>query len=965
MEVFLKGLNSLEQTAPESELEEVTELLKGGAHLRDANDEGPPLKRQRTDDKSFLDKPSRLEFLNALLMNKLSWPGQDPPKVHEKAIELFGHLTTQDQEVVIAALGELACAYSPVSEETGGDFSSCCHLCSNPSVTTTVAPDSDRSQDAADLLGSLIRWPGFQRSKRLRVLSMLSLRHIINHCGNTALVDLKADGSLGQWCLRSLQSSSRELRIAAARALTAFVRPSVAPSYRKANRLYALEFFKVLSDRQVLHEQESLVFAWAQVAKVSGVEELNIALLQLVEYLGHSHLLISSIAFDEILRLAEDKGCTTEELFRPYWRTIAVRVVKDLHSRPQKAQQLCELLGITVTRLLLQTQAETIPYLISTGNKNILQRIATARGIAIRDVCLAPSKHLAMTLAHLLLQNFTEPSQEILQLLCAAAPEFSETDVPELIRLEPILIACEMFKVAGEQPPSKKSSVHRAISTFVAYMARKQNQVKQSTKGSRVLLGQFLESHVLGIMTSFSGIIDAQAEVQPVAEKIRCIRAIAEMIALAGSQFNFGVAVPQIRACLQCALDNRDLCDEAFSAWATLLETVEEEDVENLIEHTFAIIVRTWNSFSEETRNKAYSLIANLIRKFNTLLRDKILSLPSLSSIPLLSKFDSEIEKHKKGMQAPRYFEAFSMRCSDENKVVVEQTLLELLPFLESEQTFIHESFLAVQPISAVSSLVRSLLDASIRFAEDSPHISSLCAQCLGIIGCVDPNRIEATRDKHEVVVLSNFERLDETVDFVAYFLEHILVKAFHSAANGRVQNYLAYAMQELLKHCEFKSAIQRPRSSQSGPQHQRWQSMSESARNTLTPYLNTRYLIARSADPAGHKQFPIFQPSMTHASWLRDIVSDLLQRGKGDNAKIFFPVLSRIIRGHELSIPAFLLPFTMLNVILGGTEQEIANLENEMLSILQYDLKQLHLEEAENVKQCSEVRYWKFFLPS
>lgn len=953
--VIYRWISETQQAGPSfstPELDQLFQALIVGEVDVEVVEGARPSKKRRTGDALSPGAPSKLDQLTTTVVQKLCWRGHASFQgLHKKALQQFSSLNDVDQEGIVASLGEISCRSCTSSEEPP---STDCQICSDHAVKALDGAASSECLEAASLLRVLIKWPGFQRSKRLRVLGMLTLRRIVNHCGDNDVVDLRPGGSLGHWCLQSLRSSLRELRLAAGWTLTAFVRASVSPKFRKVNRVCALEFLGVLSERQEMEIQETLVIALAQVATVCGEEELNLVLLRLVDYLGHAHPLISAVAFDEILRLAEHRKCSPEELFRPYWRTVAREVVKDLRSRPQKAQQLCELLSITVPRFLLQTQAETIPYLILTKNRELLQRIATARNMEIQDICLQPSRHLAMIMAYLLLANFPNPEQEILNLLCAATPKFQEADVVQLIRLEPIPIACEMLKVAGEQPAKKKGPAHKAIGTFVGYFERKNG--KSSSKTSTQLLAHFLEDHVLGIMTHFSDIIDGRTDIHSMTEKARCIRAIAEMISLAGPHFNLGMAVPQIRACLPNAVNEPELCDEAFAAWATLLETVEEEEAETLVEHTFAMIVQAWESFSDDTRLRAYNLISTLIKKFNGLLKDKILNLPSLGSIPMLSKFESEIAKFKTGAPLTAHFEAFSQRCSDENKVVVEQALLELLPFLESNQNFIHASVMTTQPNAVIPLLTRSLLDASTRFLEVSPRISSLCAECLGIIGCMDPNRIEATRTKHEVMVLSNFDRLDETVGFVAHLLEHVLVKAFHSAVNGKMQNYLAYAMQELLKHCDFKSAVQRPRSSQTGPQFERWAAMSDSARSTLMPYFNSRYLFARSTESSIRKEYPIFKPSMTHANWLRTFVSDLLERGKGDNAKIFFPVLSRIIRGHDLSIPSFLLPFTVLNVILGGTEEEVENIQSELYSIVSYHLAEFTPEEAENIKQCSEV---------
>ena len=53
----------------------------------------------------------------------------------------------------------------------------------------------------------------------------------------------------------------------------------------------------------------------------------------------------------------------------------------------------------------------------------------------------------------------------------------------------------------------------------------------------------FFESHILGIMANFSEVIDARIH-QYVPEKIRCLRAVEELIDLAKTEL--GAALPQV-----------------------------------------------------------------------------------------------------------------------------------------------------------------------------------------------------------------------------------------------------------------------------------------------------------------------------------------------------------------------------------------------------------------------------------
>lgn len=65
---------------------------------------------------------------------------------------------------------------------------------------------------------------------------------------------------------------------------------------------------------------------------------------------------------------------------------------------------------------------------------------------------------------------------------------------------------------------------------------------KPNAKATRIVNG-FFEAHVLGIMTEFSNSIDNAISLPP-SEKLRCVRAIEQMIILAKGKIS--VALPQV-----------------------------------------------------------------------------------------------------------------------------------------------------------------------------------------------------------------------------------------------------------------------------------------------------------------------------------------------------------------------------------------------------------------------------------
>jgi serine/threonine-protein kinase ATR len=254
----------------------------------------------------------------------------------------------------------------------------------------------------------------------------------------------------------------------------AYLRQSVPDEIRTKNRREVLDFLRYLTDRNNISEQESLVLAWSLIGRHCGEDELNLALIQLVDFLGHTHPVIAGVAYHEILKLAEDLNQTPLELFKPFWSSVALHVVKDLITRPQRVQQLSELLGIGVNDFLQLTQTETIPYLVLTRRRDVLLRIGQARGSAtgVQDLWLQPSRNLAAVISLLLIQHSPDPEYAAIGLLRDAAPDFMEHDLSNLVRVDPILIACEIFKQAGDCQDAKRAQVGQIYLSMCATLTR-------------------------------------------------------------------------------------------------------------------------------------------------------------------------------------------------------------------------------------------------------------------------------------------------------------------------------------------------------------------------------------------------------------------------------------------------------------------------------------------------------------
>lgn len=385
------------------------------------------------------------------------------------------------------------------------------------------------------------------------------------------------------------------------------------------------------------------------------------------------------------------------------------------------------------------------------------------------------------------------------------------------------------------------------------------------------------------------------------------------------------------------------------------MSLLSEDDIASLVDPTFAIVVHFWPWFNTGTQKEAYDMISLLLKTHQSMIRDIVNTLPSLAPVPLMAKFEEELEKLKAQMDIKHHFEAFCERCQSENAIVIDRALKELADYLGEHQSFLHESANSEQPDPVVGKLTRCLLDTSVSFSNSNPDIAVLCARCLGMVGCLDPTRIEAVREKKDILVLSNFVNDNEVRDFIIFFLKEVLVKTFLSATNSRSQGFLAYAMQELLAIGDFEPSV-KSRHPPFDSNYHRWVELPESIRTLLTPFLDSKYFVTAGVSQP-RISFPIFKKDMTHAQWLRSLTFDLLKRDTGDGViQTIFSVLSRIIRFQDISVASFLLPFAVLNIVIEGNDREKGDVARELFTILAHPLSEVQFA-RDNTILCSQVR--------
>ncbi|KAK3335428.1 hypothetical protein B0T19DRAFT_489276 [Cercophora scortea] len=867
----------------------------------------------------------------------------DQANVNQYLSDTFPHMDEARQCQVIELTTRYFCAIERTLEITrerpGMPTRLHCSFCSGSESTEENLTRHDNKPVPLNMFTTILRLPSFLESRRPRIIAMIGLRRLARHSRwgelGAEFWDLGRSAA-GQWCLQSLQSSIRELRVAAGRTLSVFLSETgVDGGIIERNRANALGLLKKISDKNATHLHETCILTWGQVGRVVGDNELNLVLIKLIEYLGHRSEIVQACAFSEILNLAQSLGVTTRRLFQPFWPSLAFSVVKDLISQPQTTKLVAELLQMSDQALLRLIQADALPWLVLTKKQDVIQKIAEVRGETETWQPCLDSLNLPSILALLLIQDAPDIAEHSMSLLKQVSPHFDGLALVELLRTEPLGIALQLFKASGEADDARKARVRAALAKMVTLLTAGDDKEKKPPKKAH-LIGRFLQHHALGLVARLSEVINDSFGVQPpVLQQKHCLAAMEEFIRVCNSYAC--IARPQISACLISALSSDELRPAAFSCWEVMLTHMEEPDVEAQIENTFFIITQYWKWFDVASRRRVKTLITTLLDKYHHILSDFANKLPSLSHIDELSDLAKKLDGLRSPLDTRETFGVFIQRLNHENPGVVEQTLAELVDFLGEHQDYLQVSAVSEQPDSIVTDLTRSLLDCSSKYNVWQPGIVRLCAESIGLIGCLDSNRLETTREQRQFVVAFNFEDAGETTDFVVFLLENVLVKAFLSTTDTKFIGFLSYAMQELLDRADFRQACSTRGGGMSEHVYRKWLAMSDNSREVLTPFLSSGFSVIPL--PEMLTDYPIFRPGRPYSSWIRALVSDLLRNGQTPFSHIIFEPLYRLIKVKDLMVAEFLLPYLVLHVVVGqeNSSEFRDKMTAELSAILQY----------------------------
>ena len=390
-------------------------------------------------------------------------------------------------------------------------------------------------------------------------------------------------------------------------------------------------------------------------------------------------------------------------------------------------------------------------------------------------------------------------------------------------------------------------------------------------------------------------------------------------------------------ATLHVTLGVLELSDVTLNSWFIFLKTLDYKDALAHVGPTSASLASFWKSLSPHGREVASSILRYLVLDVgNDTDPDHLNDVVDLSCIEALSDVQHRLHTIRGGWSVEDRLHRLLERVSSDSLTVTLQALKEIKSLLDEQNDFFQSGTSGDSFNALIGRTLRILSSVAGRDVDGIEDIRLIAFECIGAIGALDPDRLDLGMGDSRPIVLKDFTEEEESIRFTMHLVKDVLVSAFRSTSDMSYQINLAYAIQEMLKFCQFDVSLMssgRFTTSASLKARERWDSLPKHVLETITPLLESRYTMKEKALPAF--ELPIYPQHGTYREWLQQWATCLISEAKGVAQKIFQPFLS-VVRNKDVGVAHHLLPHLVLHALVSGDEDIMWNIRSEILAVLQ-----------------------------
>lgn len=730
-----------------------------------------------------------------------------------------------------------------------------------------------------------------------------------------------------------------------------------------------------LQNNDAPYATETSVMAWAQLAITASGEVFDTLLLKLIDiFNSHDYALHIMVAF-QIRSVALTLGKTPYQLLSPILPILLRQIGKNLLERRVSFQRLIWLLGYSAKTILEIYQRYIIPHAVTQYKSDVFSEIA--RIMSDGDVTqlnetkkILLDKNSRQIFAVALVKHGLLSIDTLESLFSNRVPSFDKRYIsaylPDYKTLAEVLKLSKTDSVDGSTSTGNDDAVLIALRYVMTNFDKdkrhgsKYKNISDWNSEQEQRFQKKLQEHILGVFQVFSSDIHDAEGRTTYFEKLRVVNGIAFLIKQAGRK-SIIASLAQISICLQTGLEIYEVRPSALKCWKLLVLTLDEEELATVIDGLICFILQRWDEFDSKLNETVNDVLDILVKyKRNLLLKIKpylTLALLTKKEADVLSRDGKFARAVSHVINSTDWVSVFASNLKSTNKYVIHQTLDDLEIYLKRKQTERSaELFNKVDPVTSVIVVLGSLLDTSHKFKSTDGLLCEKSARCISIIGALDATKHKIPRGSTATNEVYDLNNHNQTISFLIWVTNDILVPAFWQSENPSKQLFVALVMQESLKFCGLSSASWDVNKRELYPKESTlWDRFNNISKTTLYPLLSSLYLAQ-----SWKEYVPLRYPSYTfrdgYVPWIKNVCLDLLKTGTDEDHPLH--VFSSLIREDDGSFSNFLLPYVLMDVIIKADSDTnhaviMSNIIEEFKSIFEIDLDGLNHLQIDSLKMC------------
>lgn len=802
----------------------------------------------------------------------------------EACTEGLGSLQPHESKVVADILFQLSKKYEIVDENT--------------TAMAMASPPSPPSQKKRD--------KDAEARHERDVLSALVVQASIMGFHRASLTDSPSWRGLAKYVVRAVQSKGRAARALLSRlsvlncesfvlALTVHRDHPISSKERMAASILGenevvkalqLELPKAISEAAVF--QNILVALEYCSASMRNVNAVNLSLVILICHLESKDLVVAALAAQSLLGIAASKGQPLKDMLLRNDSLLEILGPR-LPRKTDLLVELADLLGVKDRALLSACMSTILPSIWAKGGVDGVSGLAKQLGASPQQLLLRYGEH-SLSASFMnnkpTMQEFLKVSRAI---MADGFDDFVASITPRT--LSELILGMGANQAWNSHQGSLPDNLVELTSNSIAMLIGKLRNTEDGFSSNDVAVLLAEGDNVTRLLKHLGDKFDDHAAKD---SKLKIIRGVIFLIRVTGKYV--GRHLPQFLVLLSASIRRSapvEVRVQGLIGLAYLIRSLASFAPLQLGSSSNQVAVALLDSLQTDgpVGDAAFKALEILVEQCRRLFPDKLRNLPPIPqcsnklrelSAGLMDDQNTVAEKVQSLLQG----------LLEESLDVRAVTLGELRNILKSQRSWV-STLIDPNRTSEDDSLLRDLISALVKSC--SPEITSLssitaqqvCAECLGILGALDPSRVRLNNAYEPV-------RYQKPLALAHDILISHLIKLLMTANSMSVLDRVTVSIQDVLKCDDLVEGKQGAKRKSKDKSNALFDTLPQDARAVVKPYLESRY----SFGPLHiSKHGFIYNRKMRFRLWLgRWLVKMIHHSGRNSLAKLYHALVPVVL---------------------------------------------------------------------